>query len=88
MTWKDRIEQATITGKFTLEDMNMAREWSTCAVSELHGVEYHDTNGAPVDLPLGQIGLAFMRAVISQDVSEAYECYNQISRLSQISFTC
>ena len=81
MTWKDRIERATTIGKFTLEDMNMAREWSTCAVSELHGVEYYDTNGAPVDLSLGQIGLAFMRAVLSHDVFDAIECYNQISRL-------
>lgn len=73
-TWAERLEQDT----FTEQDISDAKEWPTCAVGELKGIERGLNTGYPLDIKLALLGNQFYLAVSDQSMGRARSIYKRI----------
>lgn len=74
--WSDRIAEARQRGKFTADDVVLARSWVTCACGEQDQriPRLKDTGGVtdePVDDRLSVLGTYFFNYVTDNDIDRA-----------------
>lgn len=79
-TWIDRIIRANRTGSFTLNDIDLAVDWVTCACGEQDADIPRNLYNAPCDLELNSLGCLFCRYVYNNDVEQALLCLIQIQK--------
>jgi len=78
LSWAVRIERAEKRGRFTAEEISLARDsWRTCAVGEKHGWLW-DYERSEDEWTLGD---KFGLAVAEQDFTEARQLYEEIMAL-------
>ena len=75
MNWKDRIERAKDTGRFTVDDLSCAFNWSSCAVGEIIDPYKRLTNKQI------QLGFKFFTNILDNDIPQAEKTYKEIQRL-------
>ena len=78
MTWRERIDTAKQTGRFTEEDMAMAGSWCQCAVGEWAATKHY---GDAEDLSLQYLGMDFWWYVRDHRVEEAEGIYERIRQI-------
>lgn len=77
MTWRQRIDTANLSGKFTDQDRVFAVRFETCAVEEAY--PGHSTaNGSHEDPTMNGLGYEFYYSVRDNDISEAERVYAAI----------
>ena len=86
MTWEERLERAeNAGGLFTVEDNDLVVSWTSCAVGEKLDGEDLVWGSAGLDLSQTQelytLGLSFMHAVESNNVSGARRIFEEIQSL-------
>ena len=84
MSWKNKIEQAKIHGKFDTIAKYKAHFWQTCAVGEALNLSPYDDDEAfdkVKDAGLLETGELFMRAVQEHRIKEAERLYQKIQEV-------
>lgn len=80
-SWAVRIERAEKRGKFLTRELVWAADWTSCAVGEKHQFPRKDTYSYKLPSDEEKLGVEFMYAVQSQDISEAKRVYAEIQAL-------
>ena len=79
MNWKQRIEEAKVRGKFSVEDKLFVASWSRCAVGEINlPISALNDDGSPKDILLCSLGSSFMIEVRDDNIERASELYEEI----------
>lgn len=61
-TWEDRVADAIESGRFTRQDMGLAKDWNTCACGRHLNIA-RDGEGVPTDEILAALGCKFLSQV-------------------------
>jgi hypothetical protein len=80
MNWHQRIDRSAVRGGFTELDVELARDWPTCACGEQDPRIPRDKKGQPRDLDLAIYGGNFLHAVRGNDVARARAVLAQIEK--------
>ena len=80
LSWETRITRAEKRGKFLRIDLGLASMWLTCAIGEQRGYK------RPCDLTDDEdrLGVAFCRAVETDDLTKARTIYEEIKALPPV----
>ena len=86
LKWKDRISLALKKGKFTREDVSLAVDFNTCAISERLNKIFINNNQAFEYLTpkAGSLGSRFYHHVHSNQVRSALAIYKKIQKLKRL----
>lgn len=83
MRWKDRVEKALKTGRFTDEDKTLSILWVTDPISEIADkitLKNNDIRKGPKDIYLILDGIFFTKGVEEDDVNLANNCFLSIHK--------
>ena len=80
LSWAVRLARAKQRGKFSAEDLALARDWATCLIGERHGFKEMGTL-LPDEFALGG---RFPGAVWDQDIPEAERIYALVQALPPV----
>ena len=88
MDWKQRLDRAKISKKFTEEDRSFAALWISDPISEIAekiSLRNNDLSLGPTDIYLLLDGIFFTKGVEDNDINLACACYNSIyNRLTKL----
>ena len=76
-TWQSRIDRARVNG-FSVHDLQLAREYSTCAVGEHLGGNRSYATPESLNPVMYELSFKFYRAVLCDDAVTAQRVYNEI----------
>jgi hypothetical protein len=82
LTWLERIDRAERKGCFTLEDLDLARSFMTCAVAEISGLRFNNDDAFKrLDPTITTLGSRFYnKGVLMDDFDKARSIYKQLKR--------
>lgn len=81
-TWEERIARAQESGRFTNEDIALAKDWNQCAVGEFRKhvlqvaeIRHADGQNGLADPVMEELGLNFFLYVRTDRVAHAARCF-------------
>ena len=80
LSWLTRIERAEKRGKFLPIELGLASMWRTCAIGEQHGYPW----ACALTDDEERLGVAFCRAVETDDLTKARTIYEEIKALPPV----